>query len=84
MSKQGGAAQSPGTGTFLRTGLTCTAALSKRSTPHMKNASRLSRERLALVGRLRTVVWWRWAEPEDALTQAIDPKAFRVFQLSLL
>ncbi|MEA9765684.1 hypothetical protein, partial [Xanthomonas campestris] len=37
-----------------------------------------------LVGRLRTVVWWRWAEPEDALTQVIDPKAFRVFQLILL
>ncbi len=49
-----------------------------------KAGSPLHRGVPALVGRLRTVVWWRWAEPEDALTQAIDPKAFRVFQLSLL
>ncbi|PPU58997.1 hypothetical protein XdyCFBP7245_00700 [Xanthomonas dyei] len=50
----------------------------------MKKAGNLLREFPALVGLLRTVVWWRWAEPEDALTQAIDPKALRVFQLGLL
>ncbi|WP_267106121.1 hypothetical protein [Xanthomonas sacchari] len=32
----------------------------------------------ALFARPWTLGWWRWAEPEDALTQAIDPKEFWV------
>lgn len=38
----------------------------------------------ALVGRLRTVVWWRWAEPVNALKQPIDPKEIGTQWMGLL